>query len=139
MKITGSLVISKATNKRSAIIAVPVEVDGKVIGALGVSLFLDKLSEQISAALDLRPGVDFFALAPNGLTTLHSVTSRHFLDPREQGSKTLKRAATEMLAGTSGKTTYKFDNVMKHAMYRTSTLTGWKYAIAYDAIAEDAD
>ena len=53
--------------------------------------------------------------------------------------KTLKRAATEMLAGTSGKTTYIFDNVTKHAIYRTSALTGWKYAIAYNAIAEDAD
>jgi hypothetical protein len=44
-----------------------------------------------------------------------------------------------MLAGTSGKTTYKFDNVMKHAMYRTSELTGWKYAIAFGAISQKAD
>jgi hypothetical protein len=139
MKITGALVISKATGQRSAIIAVPVKVDGKVVGAVGVSLFLDKLSEQISAALDLRPGVAFFALAPNGLTTLNRKTDRHFLDPREQGSKTLKRAATEMLTGTSGKATYEFDSVTKHAMYSTSALTGWKYAITYNAIVEDAE
>jgi hypothetical protein len=138
-KITGTLVISKATGQRSAIIAIPVEVDGKIVGAVGVSLFLDKLSEQVSAALDLRPGVAFFALAPNGLTTLNRKTDRHFLDPREQGSVTLKRAATEMLAGTSGKTTYEFDNVTKYAIYGTSALTGWKYAIAYNVIAEAAD
>jgi hypothetical protein len=138
MKITGALVISKATGQRSAIIAVPVEVDGKVAGAVGVSLFLDKLSEQVSASLDLRPGVAFFALAPNGLTTLHRKKERHFLDPREEGSETLKRAATEMLAGTSGKTTYEFDNVTKHAMYRTSALTGWKFAIAFSATPEEA-
>jgi hypothetical protein len=88
MKITGALVISKATGQRSAIIAVPVEVNGKVVGAVGVSLFLDRLSEQVSAALDLRPGIAFFALAPNGLTTLHRKTDRHFLDPREPGSET---------------------------------------------------
>ena len=58
-KITGALVISKATEQRSTIIAVPVMVDGKVVGAVGVSLFLDKLSGQINAALDLRPGVAF--------------------------------------------------------------------------------
>jgi hypothetical protein len=139
MKITGALVISKATGQRSAIIAIPVDVDGKIVGAVGVSLFLDKLSEQVSAALDLRPGVGFFALAPNGLTTLNRKTDRHFLDPREQGSVTLKRAATEMLAGTSGKTTYEFDNITKNAIYRTSALTGWKCAIAYNAIAEAAD
>ena len=137
-KITGALVISKATGQRSAIIAVPIEVDGKIAGAVGVSLFLDKLSEQINAALDLRQGVAFFALAPNGLATLNRKTDRHFLDPREMGSETLKRAATEMLAGTSGKTTYEYDNVTKHAIYSTSALTGWKFAIAFGEPAEEA-
>jgi hypothetical protein len=139
MNIMGALVISKATGQRSAIIAVPVEVDGKVIGAVGVSLFLEKLSEQVSAALDLRPELAFFALAPNGLTTLHRKTDRHFLDPRELGSETLKRAATEMLAGTSGTTTYEFDNVTKNAIYKTSALTGWKFAIAFGVTPEEAD
>jgi hypothetical protein len=138
MKITGALVISKATGQRSAIIAVPVEVNGKVVGAVGVSLFLDRLSEQVSAALDLRPGITFFALAPNGLTTLNRKTDRHFLDPREMGSETLKRAATEMLEGTSGKTTYEFDGVTKNAVYSTSALTGWKFAIAFGATPGEA-
>ena len=136
MRITGALVISGATGQRSAIIAIPVKVDGMVTGAVGVSLFLDKLSEQVSDALDLRPGLTFFALAPNGLTTLHHKTDRHFLDPRELGSETLKRAATEILAGTSGTTTYKFDNVTKNAVYRTSAITGWKFAIAYGTATE---
>jgi hypothetical protein len=139
MKITGALVISKATGQRSAIIAVPVEVGGKIIGAVGVSLFLDRLSEQIGAALDLRQGFAFFALAPNGLTTLHHKTDRHFLDPRELGSDTLKKAATEMLATTSGTTSYEFDNVTKHAIYRTSALTGWKFAIAHSRAPEESN
>ena len=136
MRITGALVISRATGQRSAIIAIPVKVDGKVTGAVGVSLFLDKLSEQVSDALDLRQGLTFFALAPNGLTTLHQKTDRHFLDPRELGSETLKRAATEILAGKSGMTTYEFDNVTKNAVYRTSAITGWKFAIAYGTATE---
>jgi hypothetical protein len=133
-KITGALVISKATGERSAIIAVPIEMDGKVVGAIGSSLFLDKLSARIDAALDLRPDATFFALAPDGLTTLNRKTDRDFLDPREMGSETLKDAANEILSNTSGKTTYDFDNVTKHAIYATSSLTGWKFAIAYRAI-----
>jgi len=132
-KITGALVVSKSTGQRSAIIAVPVEKGGKVVGAVGASLFLDKFAEQISSVLDLRPGISFFALAPNGLTTLHRKTDRHFLDPRELGSNTLKKAATEMLNGTSGKTTYIYDNVTKEAIYQTSSLTQWRFAIAYSA------
>lgn len=130
-KVTGALVISKSTGQRSAVIAVPVKKGDKVIGAIGVSLFLDKLAEQISAVLDLRPNVSFFALAPNGLTTLHLKRDRHFLDPRELGSESLKKAVTGMLSGTLGKITYVFDNVTKHALYQTSTVTHWRFAIAF--------
>lgn len=133
MKITGVLVVSKSTGQRSAVIAVPVKKGDKVVGAVGASLFLDKLSYQIGAALDLRPDVAFFALAPDGLTALHRKTDRHFLDPRELGSETLKKAVSEMLSGTSGKTTYEFDNGTKKAIYQTSALTHWRFAIAFSA------
>lgn len=129
--IMGSLVISKATGLRSAVIAVPMKKDGKVIGAIGASLFLDKLSEQIGAAFALRANASFFALAPNGLTTLNKRTDLHFLDPREVGSETLRKAADVMLSNPSGEVTYEFEDVTKRAIYRTSPLTQWKFAITF--------
>jgi len=133
MKITGALVVSKSTGQRSAVIAVPIKKDGKVVGAIGASLFLDALSHQAGSALNLRPDAAYFAMAPNGLTTLHSRTDRHFLDPRELGSETLKNAANEMLAGTSGSISYEFDNTTKHAIYRTSPVTQWKFVLTFSA------
>ncbi len=130
-KVMGALVISKSTGKRSAVIAVPVENNGKVIGAIGVSLFLEKLAEQVDSALALRPDVAFFALAPSGLTTLHKVTNREFLDPRDLGSETLKKAANEMLSNPAGETSYVFDNATKTAIYRASPLTHWKFVITF--------
>jgi hypothetical protein len=130
-EITGALVVSKSTGKRSAVIAVPVKRGGKVIGAIGASLFLDKLAEQIGSTLALRADAAFFAVAPNGQTTLHKKTDRHFLDPRELGSETLKKAANEMLSNPAGETTYEFDNATKKAIYRTSPLTQWKFAITF--------
>jgi len=134
-KITGALVVSKSTGQRSAVIAVPIKKGGKVVGAIAASLFLERFAEQVASALDLQPDAAFFALAPNGLTTLHRKTDRHFLDPRELGSETLKKAANEMLSGTSGHTSYEFDYVTKNAVYRTSPLTQWKFAIAFTAAA----
>ncbi len=131
--VTGALVISRSTGQRSAVIAVPVKKDGKVVGAIGTSLFLDAFADQVASALDLPAGTGFFALAPNGLTTLHRKTDRHFLDPRTLGSETLKKAATEMLSGTAGRTTYEFDQATKTALYRTSPLTQWSFAITFDA------
>ncbi|MDD5384317.1 MAG: cache domain-containing protein [Gallionella sp.] len=133
MNITGALVVSKSTGQRSAVIAVPIKKNGKVVGAIGASLFLDRLSDQIGSAFDLRADAAFFAMAPNGLTTLHSRTDRHFLDPRELGSETLKKAANEMLSGTSGDVTYEFDNATKHAIYRTSPVTQWKFVMTFSA------
>lgn len=132
-KIMGSLVVSKSTGLRSAVIAVPMMKDGKVTGAIGASLFLDKLADQLGSALALRPDAAFFSLAPNGQTTLHNKTDRHFLDPRELGSETLKKAANEMLSNPAGVTTYEFDNATKKAIYRTSPLTQWKFAITFSA------
>lgn len=132
-EVTGALVVSKSTGQRSAVIAVPVKDGGKVIGAVGASLFLDKLSEQVASVLSLRTDVSFFALAPDGLTTLHRKTERHFLDPRELGSETLKKAVDEMLSKNSGEVAYEFDNATKNAIYRTSPLTQWKFVIISSA------
>lgn len=131
-EIIGALVVSKSTGQRSAVIAIPMKKGGKVVGAIGASLFLDKLSDQVGSALALRADAAFFALAPDGLTTLHKKTDRHFLDPRELGSETLKKAANEMLSNPAGEATYEFDNAMKRAIYRTSPLTQWKFAITFE-------
>lgn len=133
-KIIGDVVISKSTGQRSAIIAVPMKVRGKVVGAIGASLFLDRLSDQVGAALALRADAAFFSLAPSGQTTLHKKTERHFLDPRELGSETLKQATNEMLSNPAGVTSYEFDNVTKKAIYRTSPLTHWKLAITFSDV-----
>ncbi len=130
-RIMGALIVSKSTGQRSAVIAIPINSHGKVTGAIGASLFLDRLADEVASALALRPDTAFFALAPNGLTTLHRKTDRHFLDPRELGSDTLKKAANQMLSKNSGVTTYEFDNITKKAIYRTSSLTQWKFAITF--------
>ncbi len=130
-KIVGSLVVSKSTGQRSAVVAIPIKNNDKIVAAIGVSLFLDKLSEDIGSALSLRPDVSFFSLAPNAQTTLHQKTDRNFLDPRELGSETLKKTANEMLSKDSGESIYFFDNVDKKVIYRTSPLLKWKFAITF--------
>jgi methyl-accepting chemotaxis protein len=127
--VHGALVISKSTGKRSAVIAVPVMKDGRMVAAVGASLFLELLSDQLSAMLSLPAGTSFFALSPDGLTALHSRQDRHFLDPRELGSPSLKEAAGQMLSTTEGHASYALDGVKKHVVYSSSAPTGWRFAI----------
>lgn len=46
-EVLGDVVVGKSSGKRSVIIAEPVYHDGQVAGVLGVSLFLDRLIEQL--------------------------------------------------------------------------------------------
>ncbi len=135
--VVGALVISRSTDRRSAVIAVPVMDGDVVLGAIGATLFLDDLSEQIDSVLALGPGTTYFALNHDGLTTLHRRVDRHFLDPRELGSEPLKTAVEEMLSATSGQASYEFDDSAKTAVYTTSPLTQWRFAIATSDVSEE--
>jgi hypothetical protein len=64
--MTGDLVFSRSTGKKSVIFAVPVKQHGEVVGGPGASAFLDDLSERNQAALSLPATVVFFAPAPDG-------------------------------------------------------------------------
>jgi len=57
------------------IVAVPVKRNGEVVGGLGGSIFLDDLSQRINDALALPKNLFYYALAPNGTTTLHRIRS----------------------------------------------------------------
>jgi hypothetical protein len=128
-EVLGALVVSRSTGQRSAVVAVPLKQGGKVVGGIGVSLFLDRLASQVDSSLALGPDEGFFAVAANGLTTLHRKSDRHFLNPRELGRESLKHAVDEMLSMPSGETTYEFDNATKRAVYRRSALTQWTFAV----------
>lgn len=127
--VHGALVVSKSTGHRSAIIAVPVMDGDKMVAAVGASVFLDVLSDTLSAILDPPEGASFFALAPDGLTALHSRKDRHFLDPRELGNESLKQAAEWILQTSDGDVRYEFEGIPKRAYYRATEPMAWRYVI----------
>ena len=65
--------------------AVPVTLDGQVVGALGVSLFLDSFSRVIAEDLALPDGIIFYAATPDGQIALHSKPELLQADVSEAG------------------------------------------------------
>lgn len=102
--VTGALVVSKSTGKKSVVVAVPVMKQGKVIGGLGTSIFLDDLSNSLSQKLGLPGDRVFYALDGTGAVALSSDTS-------------LIMAQNPDLA--------------KNVEWQTSLLTGWRFALGY--------
>ncbi|MFC2108119.1 hypothetical protein ACFLS5_01505 [Candidatus Bipolaricaulota bacterium] len=68
----GDLVISRSTGRKSMILTAPIERDGVVIGALGVTLYLDDFSWLLADKLNLPFGVGFYATNKEGLMAVHS-------------------------------------------------------------------
>lgn len=126
--VMGDLVVSKATKRASAIVAIPIVSHDAVVGALGASIYLDQLSTQVRDELQLPPNTIFFSMDGSGLVGINWDKSLIFLQPRTL-SPEMDRAFGDMLAHTHGTITYTFRGQSRTVIYRKSTVTGWWYAI----------
>ena len=105
--VVGDLVVSKSTGRESIVAVVPVKDGNKVIGALGVSIFLKEFSQSITGSLILPTISDdivFYAVTADNVIALHSNVDMIMKNASEQG--TLSGSATET-AGSLG-WTYTF-------------------------------
>jgi len=134
-EVVGALVISKSTGARALIVASPVLVDGKMTGAVGVSIDAAKLAAELDAAIRFPPSVVFYALDASGETALHRAGELIFAFPSEQGSPTLSHAVETMLSSEEGVVPYEYGGSLKTAVFARSPLTGWTFVIG---IAETA-
>ncbi len=127
--VVGDLVVSKATGKCSAIVAVPVrDAGGAVVGALGTSVFLDSLSLIVRRELDLQPNEIFFSIDSTPLVALNGDSSLIFAEPLQMDEPELQRAIREMLSRDAGVVNYAFRGRRRTVLYRKSNVTGWWYA-----------
>ncbi len=129
--VTGELVISRSTGKKSAVIAVPVFHEGKVTGAIGASLSLDNMAAMIDEKLKLPENMIFYALDDLGRTALHRDPAKMFEFADAQNSSTLAKAAAEMTSKAEGIVSYEYNGMSKTVFYKRSALTGWHYALGF--------
>jgi methyl-accepting chemotaxis protein len=128
-EVIGALVISKSTGKRSLIVASPVKVDGKVAGAIGVSMDAEKLAASIDQSIRFPQDVVFYAIDRQGQTALHRAGQLIFAFPADVNSTTLADSVRTMLSKPEGVVTYKYAGVDKTAVFERSELTGWVFVL----------
>jgi len=127
-EIPGDLVISKSTGQRTAIVAVPIKKNGKIIGALGTSLAAEDASRMIDEKMGLPENILFYALDQKGRTSLHRISTLLFAYPSDMGSKSLAKTIGEMLEKPEGVVTYDFYGE-RLVVFKKFPLTGWVYVI----------
>ncbi len=127
----GDLEVSRSTGKKDVVAAVPIKKGDKVIGVLGVSIHLDRLSERLAQELQLPQSMVVYAIDPKqGYVALHSVTKFIFEQPGKTGSQRLRMAVKEMFSKEEGVVTYELEGLEQTAVFKASTLTGWRFALA---------
>jgi C4-dicarboxylate-specific signal transduction histidine kinase len=102
--VVGTLVVGRVSNTKSYVVAVPVKRDGKVVGALGTTPYLDKLSQTLVQEIGLDSSRVFYALDGNGAVALSSDTAN---------------------------VTAEKPVLSEDVEWKTSTLTGWRFALGF--------
>jgi hypothetical protein len=97
--VIGDLVVSKSTGKESAVATVPVKNGNEVIGALGVSIYLDELSQSIVTDLGLSDDMIFYAVNAGDMIALHSDADMIMENVSEQPDLCDSESATSSLLG----------------------------------------
>ena len=128
-EVVGALVVSKSTGARALIVASPVVVQGKIAGAVGVSIDAAKLAADLDTAIRFPPSVVFYALDSTGETALHRAGDLIFAFPSAQGSPTLSRAVETMLSTQEGVVHYEYGGSQKTAVFTRGRLTGWVFVL----------
>lgn len=127
--VVGELVVSLATGKAVAIVAVPVRgATGTVRGVLGASIYLEQLSELIRKEMGLDDTFIFYSFDESPLVALNWDASLTFLKPLETGNDEVIKAFEYMLSQDRGEVVYKFRDTDRVVLFRKSPATGWWYA-----------
>lgn len=128
--VIGDLVVSRSTNRNTAIVAVPVRRrDNTIVGALGCSVHLDSLSTLIRREMGgLDDRLLFYSIDSKPLVALNSNPELIFLEPMKLQEEGIRPSFSKMIAGEKGVVTYTFRGRPRTVIYRKSLVTGWWYA-----------
>lgn len=134
--VMGALVVSHTTGRRSIIVAEPIRKDGKVVGAVGMSLAVEPLSKSLEAQLGLPQNMVFYAIDSTGQLSVHRDPKLIFEYPSAIGGPDLKDAMQQMLTRDSGLVRYDFRGIEKTVQFQRSKSLGWVFAIGMNDPAE---
>lgn len=127
--VKGFPIYSRSSGGKSALMAVPIIVDNKVVGALGASVFLDELRARLDQELALPPGYTWFVVDATGNTMLHKDTDFIFMNALTKGSPSLRVAMSTALKNERGEMQYELNGV-RHAHYRKLPGMDWWMVLA---------
>lgn len=127
--VIGFPVYSRSTGKRSGVVAAPILADRKIIGALGVSVFLDDLHTKLDRDFNFSPHYLWYVLDPLGIAVLAGESDLIFMNTLTRGGVSMREAVSDALKKESGVMTYEHEGLMT-AHYRKLPNLNWWMVLA---------
>ena len=121
----GTVVVSKSTGKTVAIAAAPIIKKDKVEGALGTSIYMQNINDEVRSNFQLQSDQMFFAVTNDGMIALHSNDSWI-----GQQLSNISSDLTSNLDKSSGECNFTYEGEDWHAVWTTAPKTGWRIVIA---------
>jgi len=122
--VLGSVVVSKSTGKPVAVVAAPIKNNDKVHGALGTSIYMQDINDEVRKTFPLQSDQKFFAVANDGIIALHS-------DDEWIGQQisNINGNLESKLSETTGECTFTYEGNEWRAVWTTAPKTGWRIVI----------
>jgi len=126
----GMVVVSHATGKNTAIVAVPVRDRQGVTGIAGASLYLDTLTDTLRS--EIPKSFVFYAIDTENRFSLHSDKGQISRNITTIGQETsFGQAIGTIRSQDSGTVAYDDGGVHYSARFRSDPLTGWRFVVAW--------
>ncbi len=123
--VLGTIVVSKSTGKTVAIAAAPIIKKDTVKGALGTSIYMQKINDEVQNVFPLQSDRMFFAVSGDGTIALHS-DDAWIGQQISSFSGNLK----SILQENSGECNFTYEGKDWHTVWVTAPKTGWHVVIA---------
>ncbi len=129
-RVIGSPVYSRSSGKKSAVVAVPVVVEGNVTGMLGISIFLDELYRRLERQFSLPEQYMWFAIDSRGTTMLDRESELIFTDVQKEKSRSLQSGISQALMHEHGTIQYESGGKTRYAYYQKLPRMDWRMVLA---------
>jgi hypothetical protein len=130
--VMGFPIYSRSSGKKSALVAAPIVVDGKVTGALGASVFLDDLNARLNRDFTLPENYAWFVLDSDGVVMLDRESDFIFMSSLTQGGKSLQEAAAEAIKNESGIMRYELEGSKRTHYRKLPGMDWWMFLVDVD-------
>jgi len=125
--VKGFPIHSRSSGKKSALVAAPVMVDGKVTGAIGASVYLDELHSALNRTFALPPDYTWFVIDAEGNTMLDRDSDFIFMNALSQGGPSLQEGVSQALETESGDLQYELGGVRQAWYQKLPNMNWWMF------------